>query len=164
MWTDPDAKKNGTPASPATARAKSVFPVPGGLYEVSVSWPMQQGWRSTHTLSEGRPSAVYHPTSRMQQDPSRKRQHPQVPRQSDELGIGGNGQDRFTSLTSSTPWTSLNRTIFPSEGSNCDWRGPAFMKPVFSKKTDSMTSKTCWYLSHKNFSRSLRLTEWTNDD
>jgi len=30
--TYPEAKKNGTPASPATARANKVFPVPGGLY------------------------------------------------------------------------------------------------------------------------------------
>lgn len=28
--SDPDAKKNGTPASPAHAFAKSVLPVPGG--------------------------------------------------------------------------------------------------------------------------------------
>ena len=27
---DPDTEKNGTPASPATARAMSVLPVPGG--------------------------------------------------------------------------------------------------------------------------------------
>jgi hypothetical protein len=27
--TDPEAKKNGTPASPATARANNVLPVPG---------------------------------------------------------------------------------------------------------------------------------------
>ena len=30
MNSDPLAEKNGTPASPATARASSVFPVPGG--------------------------------------------------------------------------------------------------------------------------------------
>jgi len=28
--SDPLIEKNGTPASPATARARSVFPVPGG--------------------------------------------------------------------------------------------------------------------------------------
>jgi len=28
--SEPAAWKNGTPASPATARANSVFPVPGG--------------------------------------------------------------------------------------------------------------------------------------
>ena len=28
--SEPDMEKKGTPASPATARAKSVFPVPGG--------------------------------------------------------------------------------------------------------------------------------------
>ncbi|MGX1117708.1 hypothetical protein RKD37_003071 [Streptomyces ambofaciens] len=30
MNSDADAEKNGTPASPATARASSVLPVPGG--------------------------------------------------------------------------------------------------------------------------------------
>ena len=30
--SDPEIEKNGTPASPATARAKSVLPVPGGPY------------------------------------------------------------------------------------------------------------------------------------
>ena len=30
----PDAKKKGTLASPATARANMVFPVPGGLAEI----------------------------------------------------------------------------------------------------------------------------------
>jgi hypothetical protein len=52
------------------------------------------------------------------------------------------GSYTHTSLASSTPWTSLNLTVFPSVGSNWDWRGPAFMKPVFSKKTDKMTRKT----------------------
>ena len=30
--SEPEIEKNGTPASPATARASSVFPVPGGPY------------------------------------------------------------------------------------------------------------------------------------
>ncbi len=30
--SDPEIEKNGTPASPATARASSVLPVPGGPY------------------------------------------------------------------------------------------------------------------------------------
>merc|ERR1719313_714567 len=30
MNSDPEAEQNGTPASPATARASSVLPVPGG--------------------------------------------------------------------------------------------------------------------------------------
>ena len=30
MNSDAESEKNGTPASPATARARSVFPVPGG--------------------------------------------------------------------------------------------------------------------------------------
>ncbi len=31
-----------------------------------------------------------------------------------------------------TPWTSLNRTILPSSGSNSTGPGPALSKPVFS--------------------------------
>ena len=31
--SEPEIEKNGTPASPATARASSVLPVPGGPYE-----------------------------------------------------------------------------------------------------------------------------------
>ena len=30
MKSEPETEKNGTPASPATARASIVFPVPGG--------------------------------------------------------------------------------------------------------------------------------------
>ena len=33
----PEAKKNGTSASPATARARRVLPVPGGLFDLGVS-------------------------------------------------------------------------------------------------------------------------------
>ncbi len=32
MNSEPEIEKNGTPASPATARARSVLPVPGGPF------------------------------------------------------------------------------------------------------------------------------------
>ena len=43
--SDPEQKKNGTPASPATARASIVFPVPGGPMRRTPAIGKNQGKR-----------------------------------------------------------------------------------------------------------------------
>jgi hypothetical protein len=55
--SDADIEKNGTSASPATARASSVFPVPGGPLS-RTPWGMRpprrryfSGWRRKSTIS-----------------------------------------------------------------------------------------------------------------
>lgn len=72
---EPEANRNGTPASPATARASIVFPVPGGpvcastaaLPHLSCDSPAAHPW------------AVGHRASRTSQGSSRTRRSPPVP-------------------------------------------------------------------------------------
>eukprot|EP00955_Chlamydomonas_euryale_P036614 350494-Chlamydomonas_euryale.AAC.21 len=51
--SDPTAEKNGTPASPATARAMYVFPVPGGPWKM-----MPRGTRAPIARYSGSPSSI----------------------------------------------------------------------------------------------------------
>jgi len=122
--THPEANKNGTPASPATARANMVFPVPGGPVNNTPlgSFPPRLA-NAAGSLRNSTTSCNSYTRYLISL-------------------YGTHPQQAPTSFASSTPWTSLNLTVFPGWGSNSDCFGPALINPVLSKRTDNNVTKT----------------------
>lgn len=122
--THPEANRNGTPASPATARANIVFPVPGG--------PV------SNTPLGSFPPRLANAAGSLRNSTTSCNSCTGDPVSSHDTYI----QQAPTSFASSTPWTSLNLTVFPGWASNSDCLGPALIKPVLSNMTDNRVTTT----------------------
>ena len=142
--THPEANKKGTPASPATARANMVFPVPGG--------PVN------NTPLGSFPPRLANAAGSLRNSTTSCNSYAGYPISS----YGTNSQQVPTSFASSTPWTSLKLTVFPGCGSNSDCFGPALMKPVLSNMTDNNVTTTEGHSSWVRYRQTLAgiLTEY----
>lgn len=113
-----------TPASPATARASIVFPVPG--LPVSKMPFGNLPPRAVKLVGSCKPI----------RDDSVSRAY--------KLTFKKSTTSCNSSLASSTPWTSLNLTTLPSVGSNSEVREPDFSRFVCSRSNDITTMITIY--------------------